>query len=158
MTEQEKSNNKYASLVSALAGTCGSSVAKVFVHPIDTIKAKLQVKKMETHTRGSLIADIARKTIQTEGIGGLYRGFAICFFGSIPGAALYYGSYEFFKKNTLQNSFFQQHPNLSYLAGGMFAEAVACILFVPVDVIKERRQVQANMGTFNYKNDLDAIR
>ena len=40
----------------------------------------------------------------------------------------------------------------------MFAEAVACSIFVPVDVIKERRQVQANMGTFKYKNDLDAIR
>ena len=40
----------------------------------------------------------------------------------------------------------------------MFAESVACILFVPVDVIKERRQVQANMGTFKYRNDLDAIR
>lgn len=40
----------------------------------------------------------------------------------------------------------------------MFAEAVACILFVPVDVVKERRQVQANMGTFKYKSDGDAIR
>lgn len=40
----------------------------------------------------------------------------------------------------------------------MFAEAVACSIFVPVDVVKERRQVQANLGTFKYKNDLDAIR
>ena len=40
----------------------------------------------------------------------------------------------------------------------MFAEAVACTIFVPVDVIKERRQVQANIGTYKYKNDLDAIR
>mgnify|MGYP001020664140 CR=1 FL=1 len=47
---------------------------------------------------------------------------------------------------------------MSYLAGGMFAETIACIIFVPVDVIKERRQVQANLGTFKYRNDLDAIR
>jgi len=40
----------------------------------------------------------------------------------------------------------------------MFAEAVACSIFVPVDVVKERRQVQANLGTFKYKNDLDAIK
>eukprot|EP00354_Favella_ehrenbergii_P000428 CAMPEP_0170471928 /NCGR_PEP_ID=MMETSP0123-20130129/14055_1 /TAXON_ID=182087 /ORGANISM="Favella ehrenbergii, Strain Fehren 1" /LENGTH=115 /DNA_ID=CAMNT_0010739881 /DNA_START=291 /DNA_END=638 /DNA_ORIENTATION=+ len=44
------------------------------------------------------------------------------------------------------------------MAGGMFAEAVACSIFVPVDVVKERRQVQANLGTFKYKNDADAIR
>ena len=47
---------------------------------------------------------------------------------------------------------------MAYLSGGMFAEAVACSIFVPVDVIKERRQVQANLGTFKYRNDVDAIR
>jgi len=39
----------------------------------------------------------------------------------------------------------------------MFAEAVACLIFVPVDVIKERRQVQTTMG-FKYTSDFDAIR
>ena len=39
----------------------------------------------------------------------------------------------------------------------MFAEAVACSIFVPVDVVKERRQVQANLGTYKYMNDVDAI-
>ncbi len=72
-------------------------------------------------------------------MGGLYRGFAIGFYGSIPAAALYWGSYEFFKKNTLEIEFFKNHPFISYLAGGMFAETIACALFVPVDVIKERR-------------------
>lgn len=52
----------------------------------------------------------------------------------------------------------QEHPSLAYLAGGLFAEAIACILFVPVDVIKERRQVQATLETFNYKSDYDAIK
>ena len=42
--------------------------------------------------------------------------------------------------------------------GGMFAETVSCLFFVPVDVIKERRQVQANLRSFKYANDIDAIR
>ena len=33
----------------------------------------------------------------------------------------------------------RDHPNVAYLSGGMFAEIVACLIFVPVDVIKERR-------------------
>jgi hypothetical protein len=33
----------------------------------------------------------------------------------------------------------QKNPFISYMAGGIFAESVACILFVPIDVIKERR-------------------
>ena len=77
--------------------------------------------------------------------------------GSIPAAGLYFGSYELFKTYTLQIPFFEAHPFTAYLAGGMFAEAVACAIFVPVDVIKERRQVQSNMG-FKYKSDVDAIR
>lgn len=40
----------------------------------------------------------------------------------------------------------------------MFAEAVACALFVPIDVIKERRQVQANLKMYSYKSDLDALK
>ena len=88
----------------------------------------------------------------------MYRGFAIHISGSIPAAALYFGSYEFFKSRVLDHQFFQDKPFIAYLSGGMFAEAVACSIFVPVDVIKERRQVQANLGTFKYKNDIDAIR
>ena len=86
-----------------------------------------------------LLVNMARETVATEGVGGLYRGFAICFYGSIPGAGLYYGSYEFFKRNSLEYEYLQKHPFISYLAGGMFAEFIACILFVPIDVIKERR-------------------
>jgi len=40
----------------------------------------------------------------------------------------------------------------------MFAETVSCVIFVPIDVIRERRQVQSNIKTFYYKNDLDAMR
>ena len=108
--------------------------------------------------RGQIIKQIVKDTLKNEGVGGLYRGFAIHISGSIPAAALYFGSYEFFKSRVLDHQFFQDKPFIAYLSGGMFAEAVACSIFVPVDVIKERRQVQANLGTFKYKNDIDAIR
>ena len=85
--------------------------------------------------------NIANDTVAKEGVGGLYRGFAISIYGVIPASGLYFGSYEFFKKNTLEYQYLQEHPFLAYLAGGIFAEVVACALFVPIDVIKERRQV-----------------
>ena len=107
---------------------------------------------------GSVIKSIVQETVAKEGLGGLYRGFSISLWGSLPAAGLYFGSYEFCKSRVLERKFFQDHPFVAYLAGGMFAETVACILFVPVDVIKERRQVQSNMGTFKYRNDFDALR
>ena len=45
-------------------------------------------------------------TVRKEGIGGMYRGFAIHIMGSIPAAALYFGSYELFKGRVLDHSFF----------------------------------------------------
>ena len=41
MSEKTKQKNNYASTVSAISGICGASVGKVFVHPIDTVKAKI---------------------------------------------------------------------------------------------------------------------
>lgn len=160
MSDQDQeapASSSNSALVSALGGICGSSIGKLFVHPIDTIKAKIQVQS-QTKIEGSVIMSIAKNTLKTEGVGGLYRGFAIGFWGSIPAAGLYFGSYEFFKKHTLEMQYFQERPFISYLAGGMFAETIACMMFVPIDVIKERRQVQATLGTFKYKNDLDAMR
>ena len=155
-----KKDKSHAELVSAISGTCGASFGKFFVHPVDTIKAKLQVVQRVDLPKGgsSVIASVAQQTIKMEGLGGLYRGFAVSLFGSIPAAGLYFGSYEFFKKNSLQYEYFQQHPFISYLAGGIFAESIACAIFVPVDVIKERRQVQNIMKNYQYKNDLDALK
>lgn len=39
----------------------------------------------------------------------------------------------------------------------MFAETISCLVFVPVDVVKERLQVQSNLKTFHYRNDFQAI-
>ena len=61
--------------------------------------------------------------------------------GTIPGAAIYFTTYEYVKKSTLKYEFTWKHESVSYFIAGMMAEAVACVLFVPIDVIKERLQV-----------------
>lgn len=45
-----------------------------------------------------------------------------------------------------------------FFVAGMVAEAISCVLWVPIDVLKERMQVQSDLKTFNYKNSFDAIR
>lgn len=56
---------------------------------------------------------------------------------------------------------FREHSSLLYLGAGMAAEALSCVLWVPIDVIKERMQVQGEplKGTTNiyYRNTLDAM-
>lgn len=48
---------------------------------------------------------------------------------------------------------------MAYLASGMIAEACCCIVFVPVDVVKERLQVQSinqQHGESNYTSSVNA--
>ncbi len=49
----------------------------------------------------SLIMQLTKDTLKSEGIKGLYRGYGIHVLGSIPAGGLYFGSYELFKKSTL---------------------------------------------------------
>ena len=101
-----------SAVVSGIAGLIASSVGKSIMHPVDTIKAKLQVisipgsasaeaMKAEGPKSGSLMLRIVNDTIKAEGIRGLYRGFGIHVGGGIPAGGLYFGSYELFKKFSL---------------------------------------------------------
>lgn len=82
---------------SALSGM----VARIPLHPIDTIKAQLQVQyahTQHTHTQythttkhtTTSFTQAFMKTYRVEGIRGLYAGFGIAFLGSAPAACLYF--------------------------------------------------------------------
>uniref|UniRef100_K3X8A2 Mitochondrial carrier protein n=1 Tax=Globisporangium ultimum (strain ATCC 200006 / CBS 805.95 / DAOM BR144) TaxID=431595 RepID=K3X8A2_GLOUD len=73
---------------------------------------------------------------------GLYRGVGVNLIGSAPAMTLYLSTYEASRDALQQVEFFQQRPSLSYLSAGMAAQAVSCVLWVPIDVIKQRMQVQ----------------
>jgi hypothetical protein len=52
----------------------------------------------------------------------------------------------------------KKYPSLLYLGSGILAEAFSCVLWVPVDVIKERMQVQKQRSSpYYYRNTFHAI-
>lgn len=141
-------------LVSFLSGTISGSISKLLTHPMDTIKANLQVNQ-DKKFQG--ISNIFNKTYKEEGIKGFYKGISISVIGSIPASGLYFGSYEYAKKNLIKGDFFKRHEAISHFLGGIFAEAISCIFWVPIDIIKERRQVQNTLKTYDYKSDFHAL-
>ena len=140
-------------IISMISGLFSGSLAKLITHPLDTIKARVQVESKSKEKIFSTLKNI----LKNEGIKGLYRGVGISVLGSIPGCVIYFGSYEYAKKHLLFFEYFSGSEFLKYFISGIFAEIISCIVFVPVDIIKERRQVQSKLKTFNYKNDLDAL-
>lgn len=152
---QSSSSGKKADktvMISMISGLFGGSTAKLITHPVDTLKAKIQVNAGRTG-----ILKVLANTYKNEGVRGLYRGLPVSVLGSVPGCVLYFGAYEFAKKKLLMFSNLSHSEFIMYFLGGMFAETVSCMVFVPVDVIKERRQVQTNLKSYSYSSDIDAL-
>lgn len=150
-TNSDKKSDKTV-MITMISGLFSGSIAKLFTHPIDTVKAKIQVE-----TGKSKILNVFQTTMKNEGLRGLYKGLPVSIVGSMPASVLYFGSYEWAKKKLLTFKNFSQGEFLMYFLGGMFAETISCLIYVPVDVIKERRQVQNNLKSYAYKSDLDAL-
>ena len=132
-TEEGKSNIVSNALASAAAGIIG----RLFTHPLDTAKARLQSLNGASY-RGSM--DVMAKTFRSEGIKGLYRGFPTVIAGGTPGTVLYLCGYDIFKdeissalsaSNSNNSSKNNEETFAVHFAAGILAEAVACLIYVP---------------------------
>ena len=163
-------------LADSLASATSSIVSRLLTHPLDTAKARLQVPTKSGSSFNNLVSssekqykgifDVIRRTYTGEGIKGLYRGFGVILVGGTPGTMLYLGGYNLFKEKLRFDTEDNSKKFLSHFLSGILAETVACIIYVPVDVIKERLQVQSLKGIqaakitceekISYKGSFDA--
>jgi hypothetical protein len=127
--------------------------------------------------------DALLRTYQQEGLRALYGGFGAVIIGGTPGTVLYLTGYAFFRDSlSVAVSTTRRHdedsgrtseyekptlPNSQEFAvhfmSGMLAETVSCIIYVPVDVVKERMQVQRKVNAssssgYQYSGSWDALR
>ena len=86
--------------------------------------------------------------MRNEGIRGFFPGIGAVLVGGVPGIVIYIATYEK-SRDFLETKFpfLSRYPSLSYLCSGMIAEIACCTVFVPVDVIKERLQIQSVIPT-----------
>ncbi|KAF4325092.1 hypothetical protein BBO99_00000572 [Phytophthora kernoviae] len=139
-------------------------IGRVFCHPLDTVKARLQAS---TATGQTIASQLQLRTFSLQHLRGLYRGLGVSMLGSAPATCLYLTSYEVSKDALLGVESFKGSPSLLYLGAGMSAEALSCVLWVPIDVIKERMQVQGHplatsgapgsLQKIYYRNTFDAV-
>jgi Mitochondrial carrier protein len=186
-------NNKNKMIPNALGSACAGIISRIFTHPLDTAKARLQAPTITTPTNvvtstssasslsssSSIISsssvsastisnrppqqhykgpfDVIIRTLRTEGIRGLYRGFGVVLVGGTPGTVCYLCTYEYSKEtlvpilnnrrrgnnypndnNNNNNNKNNNNDFIAHFLSGMIAETIACIIYVPVDVIKVR--------------------
>ena len=167
----------------ALGSAAAGIIGRIFTHPLDTAKARLQAVYAPSTSNASRTVTVTNpykgpidallQTARTEGIHGLYRGFGAVILGGTPGTVIYLCSYEI-AKTKLSTAFGKdaddQASNSDFVvhfAAGMIAETISCIIYVPVDVIKERMQVQQQSQSVAtntsqqlpvYRNTWDALK
>jgi Mitochondrial carrier protein len=152
-----EANSTFSSLLpNALGSAAAGIVSRICTHPLDTVKARLQAPPGSTPLYTGPF-DALRRTARSEGIRGLYRGFGAVIVGGTPGTVIYLCTYDicrsFFSNDTSDEQHFAVH-----FVSGMVAETVACLVYVPVDVIKERMQVQHTDGAVGASNQATAYR
>lgn len=128
------------------SGAIAGVVSDVLTHPFSTIKTRLQVQGATASVSGgateiysgpiSALISICRK----EGIKSLYKGVGVVVVAAAPSQALYFGGYETVKRLA------GDHP-LSIFGAGCAAQLCGSLAWVPMDVIKERLQIEGQVTT-----------
>jgi solute carrier family 25 (adenine nucleotide translocator) protein 4/5/6/31 len=130
----------------------------LFVYSLDYARTRLandakSAKKGGERQFNGLI-DVYRKTLASDGIAGLYRGFMPSVAGIIVYRGLYFGMYDSIKPilpENLRGSF------LANFALGWCVTTGAGIAAYPLDTIR-RRMMMTSGEAVKYKSSLDAAR
>ncbi len=74
-----------------------------------------------------------------------------------PATCLFFGAFETFKRVLSEKTNLKSGFLIDFYSG-FLAECVSCMLWVPIDVVKERLQIQNELKIYYYKNSLDAFK
>lgn len=143
-------------LANGVGGLASSLVSELYYVPLDVVTQRLMVQGLPGVVKYSGGIDAFRKILQADGIGGLYRGFAMSVITYCPSAAVWWGAYgtcqhSIWKKLGYTGEIDGQHPSPLLLvsvqgAGGVVAGAASSIITTPLDTIKTRLQVIEGKG------------
>jgi len=86
------------------------------------------------------ILQTTKQLYKKEGINGFFRGVTVACIMGAPASCLFFGSYEYFKKKFKHNKYTENSMVINF-AAAVGAEFISSILWVPIDVVKERLQV-----------------
>lgn len=132
------------------AGGAAGALSLCFVYSLDYARTRLandaKGKGGERQFNGLL--DVYKKTLASDGIAGLYRGFAISCVGIVIYRGFYFGLYDTIVPMFGDSSF------LVNFAVGYAVTVVAGILSYPIDTIR-RRMMMTSGAAVKYNGSLD---
>jgi solute carrier family 25 (adenine nucleotide translocator) protein 4/5/6/31 len=139
-------------MVNIASGGCAGSLSLLFVYSLDFARTRLanDSKGKDGKRQYNGLIDVFRKTMKTDGIQGIYKGFVISCVGIFIYRGLYFGLYD-----TLKPMFLGDKPSavLSFLLG-WGVTIVSGLASYPIDTIRRRMMMTAGSGS-SYKGSID---
>jgi len=135
------------------SGGVAGSISLLFVYSLDFARTRLANDNKSTKGGGERqfngLFDVYKKTIASDGIAGLYRGFVISCVGIFIYRGCYFGFFD-----TLRPMLGPEASGLATFALGYGVTVVSGVLSYPIDTIRRRMMMTSGTGV-NYKNSLD---
>jgi len=135
-----------------LSGGMAGTMSLLFVYSLDYARTRLanDAKGKGGERQFNGLIDVYTKTLKSDGIQGLYRGFAISAVGIFIYRGMYFGLFDTLKPLLLGDS-----PNvtLSFLLG-WGVTITAGLMSYPIDTIR-RRMMMTSGGGVKYKGSVD---
>ncbi|TVU48537.1 hypothetical protein EJB05_08176 [Eragrostis curvula] len=141
------------------SGGAAGACSLLFVYSLDYARTRLandaKAAKKGGQRQFNGILDVYRKTLASDGITGLYRGFTISCVGIVVYRGLYFGMYDSLKPvvlvGSLQDNFFA-----SFLLGWGITIGAGLASY-PIDTVR-RRMMMTSGEAVKYKGSLDAFK
>ncbi|CAC5402313.1 SLC25A4S [Mytilus coruscus] len=136
------------------SGGAAGAMSLVFVYSLDYCRTRLANDAKSGKSGGERqfngMVDVYRKTIATDGIQGLYRGFVISCVGIVVYRGFYFGLFDTLKPILLGD---KANLLLSF-ALGYIVTISAGLLSYPIDTIR-RRMMMTSGEAVKYKGSID---
>jgi len=138
------------------SGGAAGTLSLMFVYSLDYARTRLandnKGKGGERQYNG--LIDVYVKTLKSDGIQGLYRGFVISAVGIFIYRGMYFGLYDTIKPMVLGGK--DASVTLSFLLGWAVT-VTAGLMSYPIDTVR-RRMMMTSGGAVKYNGSLDCFR
>merc|ERR1711881_424779 len=135
-----------------LSGGFAGTMSLLFVYSLDYARTRLanDAKGKGGERQFNGLIDVYAKTLKSDGIQGLYRGFVISAVGIFVYRGLYFGLYDTLKPMLLGAD---AGVGLSFILGWAITVTAGLISY-PIDTIR-RRMMMTSGAAVKYKNSMD---
>jgi len=135
-----------------LSGGVAGSLSLTFVYSLDYCRTRLanDAKSKDGKRQYNGMFDVYAKTIKSDGVQGLYRGFVISCVGIFIYRGMYFGLYDSLKPILLGDN---ASVFLSFILGWIVT-VTAGLMSYPIDTIR-RRMMMTSGQAVKYKGSMD---